>query len=73
MAIEEPAERTKTLYKMLEIQPDSASKGHLFTEFRRDLMTRTMHEGQPVYSVDGKRPQHAFEGPDSGSTASPTT
>jgi len=71
MAIEDPAERVKALHKLLEIQPESASKGHLFTEFRRDLMTRTMHEGQPVYSVDGKRPQHAFEGPDLGQNRKP--
>lgn len=64
MAIEDPAERVKTLYKMLELQPESASKGHLFTEYRRDLMSRTMHEGRPAYSVEGKRPEHAFEGSD---------
>ena len=63
-AIEDPAERVKALHKLLEIQPENASKGHLFTEFRRDLMARTMREGQPVYSVEGKRPEHAFEGPD---------
>src|SRR5882724_1118487 len=62
-AIEDPAERVKTLYKMLELQPENASKGHLFTEYRRDLMTRTMHEDQPLYDVDGKQPQ-PFRGAD---------
>jgi hypothetical protein len=46
---------------MIELQPESASKGHLFTEYRRDLMTGMTHEGKPLYDVDGKQPKH-FEG-----------
>jgi hypothetical protein len=63
MAIEDPAEQVKTLYKMIELQPESASKGHLFTEYRRDLMTATTHEGKPLYGVDGKQPR-PFDGSD---------
>ena len=61
-AIEDPAQRVKTLYKLLDLQPDSASKGHLFTEYRRDLMASTIHEGEPLYDVEGKQPK-PFEGP----------
>jgi hypothetical protein len=42
-AIEDPAKRVNALYKLLELQPENASKGHLFTEYRRDLMASTMH------------------------------
>ncbi len=61
--IEDPAERVKALYKTLELQPENASKGHLFTEYRRDLMIRTTHEGEPLYDVDGRQPK-PFEEPD---------
>jgi hypothetical protein len=38
MEIDEPAERTKKLYELIKMQPDNASMGHLFTEYRNRAM-----------------------------------
>jgi hypothetical protein len=71
MAIEDSERRVATLHAVLAVQPESGSKGNLFTDFRRAQMSRTTHEGQPVYAVEGKQPRQAFEGPDLANTRRP--
>jgi hypothetical protein len=39
LGVVEPENRVKALLDMIEIQPDSASRGHLFGEFRQRLQT----------------------------------
>jgi hypothetical protein len=38
MKIPEPAERTAKLYQLIDLQPEPASMGHLFTEYRQRAM-----------------------------------
>jgi hypothetical protein len=45
--VQDPAERTKALYKLIDLQPDNASGGHLFTEFREEVMKRTVARMDP--------------------------
>jgi hypothetical protein len=56
--------RAEVLHEMLAIQPDNASKGHLFREYRREAMRAESVGGTPVYGVsDGASPE-SFHGAD---------
>jgi hypothetical protein len=56
--------RAEVLHEMLAIQPDNASKGHLFREYRREAMRAESVGGKPVYGVsDGASPE-SFHGAD---------
>jgi hypothetical protein len=55
--------RQEVLQDMLKIQPDSASKGHLFREYRREAMKVEKDAGGvPLYDVADKVSPESFSG-----------
>jgi hypothetical protein len=59
------------LHEMLALQPDEASKGHLFTEYRREAMRAEKVDGSPLYGVsDGASPE-SFSGADLANRRTP--
>src|SRR4029079_18729414 len=52
--------RAQALHEMLEIQPDNASKGHLFREYRREAMRLEGGTARPVYGVSRDASPESF-------------
>jgi hypothetical protein len=62
-SLQRPTDRIKALHNMLEIQPDSRSKGELFQAFRTRFMKVEIDVNeQPIYDVDPV-PVTRFTGP----------
>ena len=56
--------RAEVLHEMIAIQPDSASKGRLFREYRREAMRAETARGKPVYGVPDDASPESFHGDD---------
>lgn len=63
--IEDGAERMKMLHEMIAVQPDSGSRGHLFSAFREEDMT-----ANSLMALESGTPK-AFTGSDLGKVRTP--
>jgi hypothetical protein len=68
----EPARRSSALDSMIATQPENASRGHLFGEFRMRLMPtpEEIPAPAPLFMAKGAKPK-AFSGPDLIRTRTP--
>ena len=58
LGVADPESRVKALLDMIEVQPDSASRGHLFGEFRQRLQKA---DPKGVLKPDGQKPPPFYE------------